>query len=126
LRPKTNNSCPFCSIAKPKLTNGLALAIFDRFPVSTGHLLILPKRHVTDYFAVTKRERFAMEQLLLMGKEIVDKKFRPNGYNIGINVGAEAGQTIMHTHIHLIPRYKGDLPDPRGGIRGVIPTKRTY
>ena len=118
--------CPFCHPAQSVLQNKLAFAIYDRSPVSPGHLLILPFRHAETYFQATTAEKFALWELLDQGKLILHKKYHPDGYNIGINSGPAAGQTVMHLHIHLIPRYKGDLEDPRGGVRGVIPDKRIY
>lgn len=118
--------CPFCSPLKPVLESKLALAIFDQYPVSEGHLLIIPRRHVKNYFDLTHSEKKEIDQLIQAGKEMLDRRFKPDGYNIGINNGEAAGQTIFHVHIHLIPRYFGDLADPRGGVRGVIPEKRIY
>lgn len=120
-------SCPFCGNGLKILReNELAFAIYDKYPVSRGHLLVIPKRHVSDYFDTTPEERRAMNELLDECKAMLDETFSPDGYNIGINVGEAAGQTIFHVHVHLIPRYKGDLDDPRGGVRGVIPEKRIY
>lgn len=122
----TNTDCPFCSIVDPLLSNDLAVVVRDKFAVSPGHVLILPVRHVSDYFVTTKLERAAIEKLLFQARAMLERQYSPDGYNIGINVGREAGQTITHVHVHLIPRYRGDLEDPRGGIRGVIPNKRIY
>ncbi|WP_299091480.1 HIT family protein [uncultured Metabacillus sp.] len=116
----------FCTINDITLENNLAMAFFDKFPVTNGHLLIIPKRHVEHYFDLTSEEKQAMDDLLLQGKELLDHQFNPDGYNIGINNGEAAGQTIFHVHVHLIPRYKGDMKEPRGGVRGVIPEKRMY
>lgn len=118
--------CVFCSISDPLLENELAIAFFDQFPVTKGHLLFGPRRHVVDYFETTLDERLAIDRLLLEAKTYIDKEYRPDGYNIGINIGEAAGQTVMHAHLHLIPRYKGDVKDPRGGVRGVIPRMRAY
>lgn len=118
--------CPFCSPLKPVLENRLSIAIFDRYPVSEGHLLIIPRRHIKTYFDLTHPEKIEIDQLIQAGKEMIDQRFKPDGYNIGINNGEAAGQTIFHVHIHLIPRYAGDIADPRGGVRGVIPEKRIY
>jgi len=108
------------------LENRLAWAKFDRFPVNPGHLLIITRRHITDFFHSTEEERAAINSLLEEAKLLLDDRFNPDGYNIGINCGSAAGQTIMHLHVHLIPRYKGDMDDPRGGVRGVIPEKQKY
>ncbi|MDQ0216133.1 diadenosine tetraphosphate (Ap4A) HIT family hydrolase [Oikeobacillus pervagus] len=121
-------SCHFCNQEQLiiLLENQWALAFFDRFPVSRGHLLIIPKRHVSDFFDTTLEERMAMNDLMEKGKKLLDQKYEPHGYNIGINCGGAAGQTIFHVHLHLIPRYDGDMLDPSGGVRGVIPWKQKY
>ncbi len=103
-----------------------AYAIYDKFPVSRGHILIIPKRHCADYFDLDFSEQSACWVLLNEVKEIIENKFHPDGFNIGININESAGQTIWHAHIHLIPRYLGDVVEPRGGVRGVIPEKREY
>ena len=122
--------CIFCDdfINKktPFLENELALAYFDEFPVSKGHAIIITKRHVETYFDTNKQEQDAMFSLLREAKEYVEKEYKPTGYNIGFNCGTDAGQSVMHVHLHLIPRYKGDVANPRGGIRGVIPSKKDY
>ncbi len=125
---ETLNNCPFCNISEKDviLKNDLCYAIFDRYPVNKGHILIIPYRHFDNYFDATKDEKIAILNLIDEAKNYLDKKFKPDGYNIGVNIGQYAGQTIMHVHIHLIPRYKGDIGNPRGGVRGVIPEKRIY
>nr|WP_238457935.1 HIT family protein [Alkalihalobacterium alkalinitrilicum] len=122
------NSCIFCNDDKLEvaLENDYSFVIFDKYPVTKGHLLIIPKRHVSDFFECTMEERESFNQLLEQGKELLDLKFNPSGYNIGINCGEAAGQTVFHVHIHLIPRYRGDMDNPRGGVRGVIPHKQKY
>jgi diadenosine tetraphosphate (Ap4A) HIT family hydrolase len=119
-------TCVFCQINESVLENDLSIAFYDKYPVNKGHLLIIPKRHVEQYFDLTDQERSAIDQLLFEGKKIIDEQSQPDGYNIGINCGEAAGQTIFHVHVHLIPRFKGDMKDPRGGVRGVIPEKRMY
>ena len=119
-------SCPFCGLKESVCENELTFAVYDKFPVSKGHMLIITKRHVADYFSTSKEEKLAIIDLVEKCKDILDKKFNPDGYNIGVNCGREAGQTVMHLHIHLIPRYRGDINDPTGGVRGVIPEKRVY
>lgn len=104
----------------------LCLAIFDGFPVSEGHALIIPKRHVADYFDLTVDEVMAMQKMMRELKLRLDADFSPDGYNVGVNVNAAAGQTVFHVHMHLIPRYKGDVENPKGGVRGVIPGKQKY
>lgn len=121
-------TCPFCqpTPADMVLKNQLCYARYDRYPVSTGHLLIIPFRHVADFFVLTEQERSAAFELIWQVKAKLDSELRPDGYNLGVNIGQTAGQTIMHVHIHLIPRYIGDMERPEGGVRGVIPEKRTY
>lgn len=119
-------TCLFCGDIPVVLENQLARAFYDKNPVSPGHLLVIPKRHVPDYFGLTSEEKHAIDDLLLLGKNLLDRTYQPDGYNIGANCGEMAGQTIFHCHIHLIPRYEGDVIDPRGGVRGVIPDKQGY
>jgi len=122
-------ACPFCDAEAERRSvarTSLAFALRDRYPVSLGHTLIIPVRHVADFFALTAEERDACLSLLDEMKAALDREFSPDGYNVGINVGAAAGQTVPHVHFHLIPRYAGDLPDPRGGVRGVIPERQKY
>lgn len=121
-------SCVFCSLPPERIVdaNDLAMVIRDGFPVSPGHTLIIPKRHAASFFEVTEAERTAMLALLDKARLVLDEEFGPAGYNIGINDGAAAGQTVPHLHMHLIPRFSGDLPDPRGGVRWVIPAKADY
>jgi len=123
-----NNSqhCPFCHPEDILFENDLAYSILDNSPVNPGHLLIIPKRHVADFFLTTEKEKVALLSLLDEAKSYLDRKHAPAGYNIGINVGEVAGQTIFHVHLHLIPRYQGDMENPRGGVRGVIPDKQHY
>ena len=121
-------TCLFCTIPSEQiLIDGpLAVAARDSYPVSKGHTLIIPRRHVASFFETTDEERQAMLKLLDEVKAALDKELKPDGYNIGINGGAAAGQTVMHLHIHLIPRYAGDRADPRGGVRWIIPEKAAY
>lgn len=101
-------------------------SFYDKFPVSNGHSLVVPKRLVSNYFDLTLKEQTACWIVVNKVKTILQEKYKPDGFNIGINVNAEAGQTIWHCHIHIIPRYNGDVENPRGGIRGVIPNKKEY
>ena len=121
-------SCPFCNVADNDvvLKGDLCFAIYDRFPVNKGHILIIPHRHFSDYFDATPEEKREIISLIDEAKKLIEEKYNPDGFNIGINVGKYAGQTVMHMHVHLIPRYKGDIDDPTGGVRGVIPRKRKY
>jgi len=120
--------CPFCNpLAEDIIArNELCYARWDIFPVSKGHLLIIPFRHVADFFSMTVEEKQAMVGLIDECKGVIEENFQPAGYNIGINVGEAAGQTVMHCHCHIIPRYAGDIRNPRGGVRGVVPGKREY
>ena len=122
------NICPFCAFNPTRLltSNAHAMAIMDGFPISTGHALIIPKRHIASLFEATREEREALFDLLEQVKIALQEKYNPNGFNIGINDGAAAGQTVMHLHIHLIPRYAGDQTDPRGGVRWIFPDKADY
>ena len=106
--------------------NDLAIAVRDRYPVSPGHTLVVPRRLVPTIFECTAEEMAAIWRLLAECKAAIDAEFRPDGYNIGINCGVDAGQTIFHAHVHLIPRYRGDHPNPRGGVRHIIPGKGDY
>lgn len=120
--------CPFCQLdpSKQLFSNALAIAIADGFPVSSGHSLIIPKRHFSSLFEATGEERAALWELLDQTREHLLTKYQPDGFNIGINDGIAAGQTVMHLHIHIIPRYSGDTADPRGGVRWVMPDKAPY
>lgn len=121
-------SCPFCSITKDQIIkeNELVYAIYDKYPVNQGHILIITKEHIKDYFEASPEVKKALFKLMEKCKIYLDNKYNPDGYNIGLNCGKEAGQTIMHLHLHIIPRYEGDIEDPTGGVRGVIPQKRVY
>jgi diadenosine tetraphosphate (Ap4A) HIT family hydrolase len=102
------------------------MAIYDSFPVTPGHTLIIPKRHISSLFEATREEQAALFDLLSAMRQLLLKERNPAGFNIGINDGPAAGQTVMHLHIHLIPRYAGDTEDPRGGVRWVMPSKAPY
>ncbi len=106
--------------------NATAMTIRDGYPVSPGHTLLIPKRHTGSFFDLSTQERDDLLALLDRAKQALDAELQPQGYNIGINDGAAAGQTVPHLHVHLIPRFEGDLPDPRGGVRWVIPAKAKY
>lgn len=121
-----NATCPFCDPDKIVVENDLAFAIYDRYPVSHGHILVIPRRHFSDIFEATPDELRALSELTRRVREFVEEEYAPEGYNIGINMGRAAGQSIMHVHIHFIPRYSGDRRDPKGGVRGVIPKKQKY
>ncbi len=120
--------CPFCNIEEDKIimSNELCYAIYDNSPVNKGHTLIIPFRHFDSYFDATKEEKCAISDLTEDIKKLIDEKYSPDGYNLGVNIGWYAGQTVMHVHYHVIPRYKGDIKVPKGGVRGVIPDKKLY
>jgi len=120
--------CPFCNLPRDRIVfeSQLGIAFRDGYQVSQGHTLIVPKRHVETFFDSTPNEQTALLHLLRIARADLDRLFHPAGYNIGINDGVAAGQTVMHLHLHLIPRYDGDRPDPRGGVRWVLPDKAAY
>jgi diadenosine tetraphosphate (Ap4A) HIT family hydrolase len=101
-------------------------AVLDEYPVSKGHTLIIPKEHVKTYFDLSDSQKESLHYAIEEVKRILDERFHPQGYNIGINCGEVAGQTIPHCHIHVIPRYEGDVENPRGGVRGCIPSRMDY
>lgn len=124
-------TCVFCELAHEAsrmiAENETCIAFADRNPVTAGHTLVIPKRHEADYFQLTAAERQDI-QALLEGRraELLAADATISGFNIGVNIGAAAGQTVFHCHVHLIPRRQGDTPEPRGGVRGVIPAKQAY
>lgn len=120
------DNCLFCNAKDYVFENELAKGRFDEFPVSKGHMEFVTKRCVPTFFETTMEEKIAIFELIDEAKKMLDEKYSPDGYNIGMNCGQAGGQSIMHVHVHLIPRYKGDVPNPRGGVRGVIPTKQNY
>jgi diadenosine tetraphosphate (Ap4A) HIT family hydrolase len=121
-----NDPCLFCAPRGVTRQNALAYCARDSFPVSPGHRLVIPRRHVADFFDLSAAEMAACAELLVSARGDLDAELRPDGYNIGVNVGPAGGQSIMHVHIHLIPRYAGDHPSPRGGVRQIIPWKADY
>ncbi|MBU3631136.1 HIT family protein [Polynucleobacter sp. AP-Melu-500A-A1] len=120
--------CPFCTLPPERIidSNEYGLTIRDGFPVSTGHTLIIPKRHIGSWFEIDVEEQLGLLDLLTRAKITLQDELNPDGYNLGINDGTAAGQTVPHLHMHLIPRYKGDQEDPRGGVRWIIPEKAKY
>ena len=120
--------CPFCTLPPARIlwADALCFAFHDAFPVTPGHTLIVPKRHVATWFDATPEEKQALWQAVDAIKALLDRKHAPDGYNLGINAGEAAGQTVPHLHLHVIPRTHGDTPNPRGGVRGVIPAKQDY
>ncbi|NOX16377.1 MAG: HIT family protein [Epsilonproteobacteria bacterium] len=128
---KELDTCVFCSYQTNGIKivdeNKLCVAFRDNYPVTQGHTLIIPKRHVSDYFDLYPTERDAIEELLHRQRESLKSKYPDiTGFNIGVNCGEDAGQSIFHVHVHLIPRRKGDMKNPKGGVRGVIPKKQWY
>ncbi len=121
-----NKKCIFCGNPEFVIENELAFAHYDTYPVNPGHCLIITRRHVAEYFQATAEEKAAIWTLVDEMKLIIDKEYKPDAYNVGVNIGKAAGQSIPHLHIHMMPRYKGDMEDPRGGVRGVIPHKQKY
>ena len=120
--------CPFCVLPADRivLQNNSAIAMYDAYPVSPGHLLIIPTRHVASWFDTDDTEKQDMLKLLATARSYLHNAHQADACNIGINDGAVAGQTVPHLHIHLIPRYPGDMPDPRGGVRWIFPDKAKY
>ena len=122
-----SKDCPFCETDQEIILDSeLCFSIYDKYPVNKGHILIIPKRHVGDYFQLQHDEVDSIWEMVHEVKVFLENEFNPQGFNIGFNVGHEAGQTIDHTHIHVIPRYSGDMDDPTGGVRHVIPEKGKY
>ena len=129
MKETTYSKCPFCFLSADVdivCEMQTCVAFYDKYPVSPGHTLIIPKRHVSSYFDLSPQERQDMDTMLQYVKQILDKQYHPDGYNIGVNVNEAAGQTVFHVHMHLIPRYHGDVPNPKGGVRGVIPDRQKY
>lgn len=127
LKRDPNNPCLFCTDPRGVTRqNELAYSARDSFAVSPGHTLIIPRRHVASFFDLTPEEIDACMTLINEERKQLDEEFKPDGYNIGVNVGSAAGQSILHVHIHVIPRYKGDVENPQGGVRHVIPKNAHY
>ena len=124
-----NNPCLFCNSEKSGCAheNDLAYASYDSYPVSEYHCLIIPKRHIKDYFDLSNEELIACNKLIkIVKKEITNKDTSVKGFNLGTNIGKVSGQSILHCHFHLIPRREGDVENPQGGVRSVIPKKQHY
>lgn len=120
--------CPFCKLSPERIidSNAQALIVADAFPVAPGHTLVILRRHVANFFDATSEEIASVYELLQRAKSRLDYTLMPAGYNIGVNIGAVAGQTIEHVHVHLIPRYPADTPNPIGAVRNVLPGMGTY
>lgn len=123
-----NHSCPFCTLPPERIVaaNEVGWIVRDAYPVTNGHTLVIPRRHISSFFELASDERQRLLELLDIARAGLNVDLHPQGYNIGINDGTAAGQTVPHLHIHLIPRYEGDIPDPRGGVRWVIPNMAKY
>ncbi|EPC98726.1 putative HIT-like protein [Lacticaseibacillus paracasei subsp. paracasei CNCM I-4648] len=120
--------CIFCHLPQTSivLENDLAVAFWDIHPVSQGHLLVIPRTHRSNFFDLSEEELLAINRLIHAGKTLIDQQYHPDGYNVGANVGLYGGQTVMHCHLHLIPRYCGDDPNPAGGIRKMLPNGQEF
>ena len=121
-----NNPCLFCIPREVTRRNALAYATRDSYPLSPGHTLIIPLRHCADFFDLSPEEMLACLELVAAERNNLNAELSPDGYNVGVNVGRAAGKSIFHVHIHLIPRYEGDHPNPQGGVRHVLPWKAHY
>lgn len=122
-------TCPFCAVVEGgdlRWANDHAVAFADRYPISAGHTLVVPRAHQADLFDLRADERAALWALVDVVRTELVAEHRLDGFNIGVNIGEAAGQTVAHAHVHVIPRYRGDVPDPRGGIRWVLPDKAAY
>ena len=121
-------NCLFCEIPESEIIvrHELCFARWDKFPVSPGHMLVIPKRHYESVFEATAAEFMAMWDVIGQVKKLIDTEYTPDGYNVGVNVGQAGGQSVFHVHFHVIPRYKGDVENPLGGIRGVLPMKKKW
>jgi diadenosine tetraphosphate (Ap4A) HIT family hydrolase len=121
--------CPFCELEGSErvfFEDSLVRVLWDGFPISPGHALVVPKRHVAGWFEATPDEHAALVRGVDAARAVILERHKPDGFNIGVNVGEAAGQTVFHLHVHLIPRYAGDVEDPRGGVRRLIPAKANY
>jgi diadenosine tetraphosphate (Ap4A) HIT family hydrolase len=127
-RVMDQNSCPFCHLERSRiaLENEAARAFPDAFPVAEGHTLVVPTRHVASLFDLPEVEQAALWRLVALARGRLMDELKPDGFNVGVNDGAAAGQTVMHAHVHVIPRRVGDVADPRGGVRRVVPAKAQY
>ena len=127
-RVDATGACPFCRADRGRTawSSPLASALWDLYPVSLGHALVVPRRHAASWNELTADEKAALTVGVDAVRALIDERYRPDAYNVGFNDGEAAGQTILHFHVHVIPRYQGDVLDPRGGIRWVMPDKAAY
>ena len=125
---ENNISCPFCNLDKDRIIyqDRFWIGIMDRYPVSPGHALLIPKEHFETYFDLPPQYAATLHVSAGRVKEMLDKEYHPDGWNVGCNCKEAGGQTVHHFHLHIIPRYNGDVENPRGGVRGVIPSKQNY
>ena len=123
-----SGACPFCRVDRGRIawSSPLAIALWDVYPVSLGHALVVPRRHAASWSELTADEKAALTSGVDAVRALIDERYQPYAYNVGYNDGEAAGQTIMHFHVHVIPRYQGDVLDPRGGIRWVLHDKAAY
>jgi diadenosine tetraphosphate (Ap4A) HIT family hydrolase len=124
-----DRECPFCERvwgAALLVEGDMAVAFADGYPLTSGHTLVVPRRHCEDLFSLTATEQQAVWSLVADVHALLARRHRPDGFNVGLNLGAAAGQTVDHAHVHVIPRYEGDVPDPRGGVRWIIPERAAY
>ncbi|MBL1275860.1 MAG: HIT family protein [Ectothiorhodospiraceae bacterium] len=122
------NDCIFCNLRHERIIGECddTITFIDSYPATPGHTLVIPKRHFPSFFEATEDELLAIGKAIQKAKAVLDKEFTPDGYNIGINVGEAAGQSVEHLHVHIMPRYKGDVEDPRGGVRWILRNKANY
>ena len=116
----TGTDCELCVPAQVVADNAAAYARYDSNSLAPGHVIVVPRRHVADFFDMTAEEQAAVQALLNEARRVIQAKHSPDGYNVGVKIGKAAGQSRLHVHVHLIPRYAGDLPDPAGGVRRVL------
>jgi len=120
--------CPFCPPPSLRVfhESSLLLALWDAIPLSPGHAILIPRRHNETWFDATDEEQHALTSAIALARAEIEKRHHPDGFNVGMNLGTAAGQTVAHLHLHVIPRYAGDAPDPRGGVRWVVPGRADY
>jgi diadenosine tetraphosphate (Ap4A) HIT family hydrolase len=120
--------CPFCRIEQTSVffQSESVVGIWDSYPLNPGHALLIPRRHIASWFEATVDEQSALTLAIQQAKVAIEKKYSPQGFTIGFNDQEAGGQTVLHLHVHVIPRYEGDVPDPRGGIRNIIPARSAY
>lgn len=121
-----HSACPFCESARQAAQTEHFYIQLDAYPVTVGHILVIAKRHVSDYFSLNEHEKVDLPVALNVAHEYINQRHQVDGFNIGMNCGQAAGQTVHHMHCHLIPRRSGDMDDPRGGVRGVMPSRQKY